>query len=90
MADISGGSSGMSMPSFPWEISQSGTWKTSQSGEWKVSQEKMSKDRFIQECAIMLFGNVDFKNCGVPVEVAAADCASKARILAQTLKSIHG
>ena len=77
-----GASGGSTMPSFPWEVSQS--------GEWKISEEKMSKERFIQECAIMLFGNVDFKNCGMSVETAATDCAVKAQILAEALKKIHG
>ena len=50
---------------------------------WKIEQEKMSKDRFIQECAIILYGNIDFNNSKIPVEVSAIDCVTKAEILAK-------
>ena len=69
LSDTTGGETTVQFPKFPWE----------------VSVLPMSKERFIQECAIILYGNVDFNNSKIPVEVAATDCVTKATLLAKAL-----
>lgn len=59
----------VTFPKFPWDIN--------------VCQ--MSRERFVQECAIILYGNVDFARSTIPVTSVAKDCVDKANILANEL-----
>lgn len=66
-----GGSSTIQFPEQPWKI--------------EAEIKPMSRERFIQECSIVLFGNVDFNNSKVSPNVAADDCVLKSYVLAHSL-----
>ena len=65
------GSSTMQFPEQPWKI--------------EAEIKPMSKEHFIQECAIELYSAVDFNNSKVSPSVNADDCVLKSYILAHSL-----
>ena len=44
-----------------------------------------SKDRFIQEMAMRLFANIDFKSSVISIEALAKQCVERSKILAYEL-----
>ena len=65
------GSSTMQFPEQPWKI--------------ETEIKPVSRERFIQECAIELYSAVDFNNSKVSPNVNADDCVLKSYILAHSL-----